>query len=284
MTPLLFFVDQIAFGLYILIAVAALRTYWGWSRSRRAYRSTYFELERDLARYHSANAVTVLILLVEAALIILGIQRIIVPTLRAGSSDVPTFETVIEDGIFVTPTPFALPNVPIDASGVQLEEIDPAEAVLVTPTLTPTPVGTIIPNADAPMGCKTPSESMGAMLQIPANGMVVFSPINIVGVAYTDNMSFYRFEIKGPSTFENFVPLEDHTEPVTEISPLGQFIPAFYEPGEYRFRLMVFDEQNIVDATCEVTIFISEPIPTPTPLGEGVNPGLAPVATAAAPG
>jgi hypothetical protein len=98
--------------------------------------------------------------------------------------------------------------------------------------------------------------------------MLVFEPINIRGVAATDNFAFYRFELKGPQTFENFAVLRDYDQPVTQLGELGSFVPSVYEPGEYQFRLTVFDITNTVRASCTVTIYISEPIPTPTPLGE----------------
>ena len=66
----------------------------------------------------------------------------------------------------------------------------------------------------------------------------------------------------------NFAPLEDHTQMVRELSELGQFVPSFYPPGEYQFRLSVFDITNTMGPSCTVNIYLSEPIPTPTPLGQ----------------
>jgi hypothetical protein len=116
------------------------------------------------------------------------------------------------------------------------------------------------------VGCDTPN----ATLQVPGNGMIVFEPMLVRGTAYTDNFSFYKFELSGAATGGNFAPVPvDGTNPVQETGDLGQFVPAFYEPGEYRFRVVVFDTTNTVRAVCEMTIFISEPIPTPTPLATG---------------
>ncbi len=272
MNGLVFFVEQIALGLYIILGVAVVLCLRALFKSQSAYRSTYFELERDIARYHRANSLTILILLVEAALIVLGIQRVVAPAIRQNSTQAGiTIQQIASDGIFITPTPFALAGAPIDASGVQLQQDDPADRVLVTPTLTPTPVGTIRPNAPAAVGCDTDN----AILQIPANGMVVFEPITVVGKAYVDNFAFYRFEIKGPSTFGNFAPREDHSSPVQSQGPLGQFVPSFYDPGEYQFRLAVFDITNALKASCTVTIYISEPIPTATPIGQGLKTPVA---------
>jgi hypothetical protein len=263
MIGLVFLVEQIASGLYILIGVGVLLAWRSWARTRREYRSTQFELERDILRYQRANAATVLALLLELFLIVFGIQRVVAPTMRLTASDIPLPGQNIEPP-FITPTPSFNTDAQIDPSGVQLGEDDPAQRVLATPTLTPTPVGPIIPNVPTPTDCTTEN----ATLQIPANGMVVFEPINVMGTATTDNFAFYRFELKGPQTFENFAVLRDYDQPVFEMGELGAFVPSVYEPGEYQFRLKVFDITNTERASCTVTIFISEPIPTPTPLGQ----------------
>lgn len=273
MTNLVFIIEQTAVALYIFIALGILIALRRVLRWQGEYRGTYFELERDIYGYRRANWLTLLVLFVEAALIVYGVQTIVAPTLREVDETMPAFEVALSDGVFATTTPQRFDNARIDASGVQLEEDDPAQQVQITPTLTPTPVGTILP-ADAPVGCDTDD----AWLQVPANGQVVFEPITVRGVARTDNFAFYRFEINGPSTFNNFAPREDYPLPVEDLGELGQFVPAFYEPGEYQFRLAVFDITNELRASCTVTIFVSDPIPTPTPLGQDLeaNAALAP--------
>ncbi|MBZ0298604.1 MAG: hypothetical protein K8J31_02635, partial [Anaerolineae bacterium] len=256
MTTLVFLVEQTAVGLYILLGVAIFLTWRRWNRARREFRSTYFELEKDLARDARRDSVTMLILLIEAALVVFGIQQVVAPTIRSVNNLSVAAAQVITDGDFNTPVPVFNEGVQIDASGVNLTPDDPSLRVLATPTLTPTPVGTIVPNAPAAIGC---NES-GATLQIPANGMRVFEPIRVVGTAFMDDFAFYKFEIAGPVTGGSFAPLEDQTQMVRETSELGQFVPSFYEPGEYQFRLSVFDITNTMGPSCTVTIYISEPI------------------------
>ncbi len=265
MIALVFFIEQTATGLYILIGVGLLLMWRRWSAARREIRATHFELERDFYRFRQANAATLFILLIEAGLVILGIQQVVAPTLRADAqiSTIALAQTNQQDGDFATatPAPVNFDNSPIDPSGVQIggQELVRVQA---TPTLTPTPVGTILPNPPPIVGCDKP----GATLQIPANGMLVFQPIRIVGTAFTDNFSFYRFEISGPSTQGNFAVIGEYTQPVFEIGTLGQFVPSFYIPGAYEFRLTVFDINTTLQAACRVNITISEPIPTATPL------------------
>ncbi len=266
MSGLVFFVEQTAAGLYILIGVFIFLALLRWRRAQAAYRSTYYELERDIYGSRRADAAATLILLVELLLIVIGVQQIVAPTMREIMlAQGETRVAAVLEPVFITPTPAPfLGGVVIDASGIEFGVNDPADQIIATPTRTPTPVGTIIPNMPAPLGCDTPN----AFLQVPANGMIVFEPIVVMGSAFTDNFAFYRFELRGESTFNSFVVVGgDRTQPVTEINALGQFVPSYYAPGEYRFRLSVFDINNTVQAACTITIFISDPIPTPTPLG-----------------
>ena len=262
MAGIVYFIEQIAVGLYFLVGVAAVYTWWRLGRARREYRSTYFELERDLARYERANAVTLLIVLAEVALIVVGIQNVVAPTIRAQDTSPQTIEQIAQDGEFNTPVPNRSGDTLIDPSGINLTPDDLQLRVLATPTLTPTPVGTIIPNPPPVVGCDTPN----ATLQVPANGMRVFEAVNVIGTAYVDDFTFYRFEISGPTTQGNFAMLAEYTQPVTEAGELGQFVPSFYDPGLYQFRLTVFDITSMLRASCTVTIDITEPIATPTPL------------------
>jgi hypothetical protein len=263
MTELVFLVEQVALGLYIVLGVGVFLSIWSWTRSNRDLRATYFELERDIYRYRRANATTVLILLIEGILVVVGIQQVVAPAVRQEVTLVASNSTTtIVETPFRTPVPetIALGQAPVDASGVNLggEELVRVQA---TPTLTPTPVGTLLPNPPAIAGCDTPN----ATLQVPANGMLVFEPIRVIGTAFTDNFAVYKLEISGPSTNGVFAVLREYPQPVPELADLGQFVPSFYEPGEYKFQLTVFDITNMLRAACMVNITISEPIPTPTP-------------------
>ncbi|MBW4435532.1 MAG: hypothetical protein KME04_00235 [Pleurocapsa minor GSE-CHR-MK-17-07R] len=266
MAALVFLIEQWATGLYIIFGALFVLQLWRLRAARMSLRATQFELERSLGRFRLANTATYSILLLEAILVVVGVQQIVAPTVRAQLGD--TIGTVLitaSDGDFRTPTPVPPSGqFVIDSSGVQLGEVNPANQIQPTPTLTPTFVGTIIPNSPAVVGCDTPN----AQLQVPANGMIVFEPIIVRGTAFTDDFAFYKFELNGPATFGNFAPLAiDGAQPVIEVGELGQFVPAFYSTGEYRFRVVVFDVNNVARASCELTIYIQDPIPTPTPLG-----------------
>ena len=136
-----------------------------------------------------------------------------------------------------------------------------SDIIVLTPTLTPTPVGTIVPNAPPISGCNDDR----AFLRVPANGMRVFQPIAIIGTAYTNEFTSAKIELAGPSTNGQFVVVDSINSPVRDISEFSQFQPGPYEPGAYLFRLMVFDLSDQLVASCRVTIYIDEPPFTPVP-------------------
>ncbi|HEX2621322.1 MAG TPA: hypothetical protein VHL11_14285, partial [Phototrophicaceae bacterium] len=248
--------------LYIFIGLGILLQWRNWSLSRWSYRSTQFELERDISRYQSANAVTTMVLLIEVGLVVFGIQTIVAPTLRKLDTGIDVAQQVITDVDFFTPTPGLRATVPFDVGTIVFESNNPADSILFTATPKPTPVGTIIANPPDPVGCDQP----GATLQIPANGMKVFQITEVVGTAFTDNFAEYKLELKGPSTNGNFMSLEGNINPIKENASLGQFNPSPYEPGDYEFRVVVFDSTATMRASCTVNIIIEEPQPTRTPL------------------
>lgn len=261
MTNIIALIDQVAIGIYFLIAAGILFALRRYAVYGEEYRSSYFELERDLARYRRSNALTYVVLLLELAIIVIGIQIVIVPELL----DDRRLEELVaaanaEDGIFETPIP-AAPASDLGIDPVALpRSADVIEQVQATPLPTPTPVGTIIP-ADPPIGCDSPE----AQLLIPGNGMRVFQPIPVVGTVFSDQFSYASVEISGPSTRGSFQLIDDQPTEVRETAEFSLFVPAGYEAGEYQFRLMVYDITNTLKASCQVNIYISDPLPTLTP-------------------
>jgi hypothetical protein len=146
----------------------------------------------------------------------------------------------------------------IEAVGGPTEIIIPETAAAPS-----TLVGTVRPS-DQREGC----EIDHAYIQYPVNGMVVSKYETVRGTANLDDFSKYRFEIKsiGASAFS--VISNDSTTPVIE-GPLGAIEPFNLIPGEYRFRLVVFNTNNQMLAHCEITIWIEDLIPTATSTAVG---------------
>jgi len=270
MASLVFFVERIAFGLYILCAAGILLMSFRLFQARRELAVAQFKLEREHALVRQASAVTFGGLLLEIAVGVWAIANLMAPTIRDirtgdQTGGLPAVER------FVTSTP-AL-SAPMQLGGGQSGGAQ-APGIFATPVPTNTPVGTILPDAPEIVGC--PRDS--AWLLVPGNGQLIFEATTVVGTASIPDFAFYRFEIKRASAGEEFAPIGgDYTAPVVE-GPLGDLFPRNFPTGPYRFRLSVFDNTQMLRAVCEVTITISEPPPTPTPLA-----GVAPLAPTTAP-
>jgi hypothetical protein len=264
MTGFFFLVDQLATGLYALLGVVVMWQLYRLNGAQGELRSSYFELERDLASQRRYAALTSIVIAFEVGIIILGVQMQVVPFLESERTIEERLEVQrqqIRDGVFATDTPPAAV-----ASGPDIEIGTPLggqeeTGFISTPTPTPTPVGTIVPNAPPISGC----EDDRAFLQIPANGMRIFAPVTVRGTAFVDNFSQAKLEIQGPSTNGQYVPVYTIDQPVRQMNDITLFIPARYETGLYQFRLTVFDLSLELRASCMVNIYISEPPVTPTP-------------------
>lgn len=262
MTVIVFLIEQLAIGLYVFIGIGIFLALRRFTRARFELRATRFELQRDFARYSRANALTTLVLLVEAGLLVFGVQQYVAPTMRTVLDLSPAIEDVIVDLDFSTPTAAPLAQINIDEESIQLGNFNSNE-VRITPTPTATPVGTI-EAAPTAVGCDSP----GAQLQIPANGQVIQNIVPVTGVAYTDDFATFKLEIAGAFTDGQFATMESITQETREMGVLSQFNPALYEEGTYQFRLAVFDITDTLRESCSVTIYIRPPSPTATPGGQ----------------
>jgi hypothetical protein len=262
MIGLVYLIEQIALGLYILIGAGLFLQWIRWSQAQRNLRGTYYELERELYRFKRANAVTIFALLIEVGLVVAGIQQVVAPALRQLNPGSVGVAQALTDTVFATPTlsDVDFSSLPFDPSSVVIES-DDDRPIGLPAAPSPTPPGTLLPNVADSEGCQTPN----AQLQIPVNGLLVDQPLVVIGTAFADNFAFYKFEISGPETGGQFAPLTEYTQPVESTGVLGQFVPIYYQPGEYQFRLTVFDITNMLQAACLVNIVISEPILTATP-------------------
>jgi hypothetical protein len=257
-----YLLDWLAFPVYIFISIFILWHIGRFLKVRKELSSSYFELERDLARNRQGNILTAIIIAVELLILLCGVQLRAIPYLETEHNiDLEGRQNleIAQDMPFVTDT--AAPAL----AGLDLQIGTPLgenfDTVVLTPTLTPSPIGTIIPNAPPIEGCA----DNRAYLQIPTNGMRIFQPILVRGTAYSEEFSQAKLEIRGPSTNGQYVVLSTISQPITDISDFSQFVPAF-EEGEYEFRLMVFDLTAQPVAFCKVTIYINTPLYASTPL------------------
>ncbi|MCL4237842.1 MAG: hypothetical protein KJ047_06300 [Anaerolineae bacterium] len=259
MTSVVFFIERISFGLYILCAAGILLMAFRLQQARRELAIAQFKLEREHALVRQAAAITFGGLLIEIMVGVWAIATIMAPAVR----DLRTSPQSVQAPVltrFVTSTPAPNPPIALDAGG----GVVAGPAVFATPEPTATSVGTIVPGAPQIAGC--PRES--AWLLVPGNGHLIFETTTFWGTATTSDFAFYRFELKPAVAGAEFAPIGDYAVPVVD-GPLGDFYPINFANGEYRFRLTVFDTTQTMRHLCEVTIHISDPPPTPTPIGAG---------------
>lgn len=258
MTSLVFFIEQVSFGLYILSMGGLLLMAIRLQRARRDLAISQFKLEREHAQVRQASAITFGGLLVEFVIAVWAITNVMAPTIR----DIRVSDDVQPGRVmerFVTSTPSSNSAISLDSGQQESDDV----ALFSTPVPTATSVGTIVPEAPDIVGC--PRES--AWLHIPGNGQLIFEATTVEGTANIADFAFYRFEIKPAGSGSEFAPIGgDYTVPVVD-GPLGEILPFNFPEDEYRFRLSVFDNTNMLRAVCEITIHISQPPPTPTPIG-----------------
>lgn len=253
MTSLLLLIQDISTGLYCLAGLGIL---WGMyslfvSRSELAF--AQFRLERDHAQERGGRAITIVIVLVEIIALVWMLSNVTYDAwTEFNDSGIPTPESVSQ---FRTSVPLsgdeALQIPTSAAGGLEIPKTQPPS---------PTAAGTLLP-AEERVGCILDQ----ADITLPDHGQVIYQVEPIIGTATIQNFSYYRFEIRNVEEDDSFrVASSDTFTPVVQ-GPLGQIVPQNFLPGEYRFRLVVFDTTNTALATCEMTLFISDPLPTATP-------------------
>lgn len=250
-------IENLATGLYVIsgfLLVWNLRILW---LARGELQYAQFGLEKELAERRGGKALTMVILMVEAIGAVWAISNISSPAWSEGLP-YPTPTAMIT---FATGAP---PGSGV-GSGINIQNTGPTD-IAIPATFAPpsTPQGTIGPR-DSRSGCD-PSH---AWIEYPANGMYIFQTEDIVGTASIDNFSKYRFEIRSIDSDQFSVLPDDHSTPVLN-GKLGNFVPFYLLPGEYRFRLVVFNTNSEVAARCEITVWVTDPVPTATPIGGGV--------------
>src|SRR5690606_25923464 len=113
MRGIFFLLDWVAQPFYILLAVIAAWYFYRLLQARSEMSATYFELERDLARRRQAHAITIMVIMLEIAILLLGVQVRAVPFLEA-ERDLDSIEVAqigaTQDVPFETDTPAALNN------------------------------------------------------------------------------------------------------------------------------------------------------------------------------
>lgn len=246
-------ITSLATGLYVICGFLLFWNLRVFYTARNELRVAQFGLERELAERRGGRALTMVLFMLEIIITIWAISSIASP---AWSEGLP--------GPTQTARPTFITSTPAGGGSFDIQNTGPTE-ISIPATFAPpsTPQGTIGPR-DPRGGCDTNT----AWIEYPANGMYVFQVETILGTANIENFGKYRFEIRSLESSEFSLYPRDYDRPMVN-GPLGELNPARLLPGEYRFRLVVFNTNNDVMARCEITIWITDPVPTATPIGAG---------------
>lgn len=268
MAGLVYLIERLSIGLYVFCGLIFFISMLRFFTARGDLSASSFELERELAYRKGSGALTGMIIAIEIALAIFAVVWVVAPTIREDAltaASAGSAQGSDPDQPFQTATP--------GGSGEQVENImltvtaqvasgETGPRLILTEANPATPVGTIIAGYPTPTDCNTENAS----LAIPANGQVVFDVLTVEGTAAISGFAFYKFELSGPSTGYSFTPiLGMMLSPVAQRGVLGQIPLAGFATGDYTFRLVVFDTNATLRASCTVNILIQSRPPTITP-------------------
>lgn len=267
MEQFLIVVKGIAPFAYVLMAFSILWGVRGFLAARYHLSVAQFRLEREQGEQSGGWAITQTIISLQLILLIYFLST---TTYDAFSqTENPTQLTQTSGDSFAT-------SAPVDSGQSITIPTATQESVGILRTQPPSPTfaGTVLP-ADDRVGCLLDQ----ADIRVPNNGQLIYETTTITGVANIPNFAYYRFEILNVSAGDNFFGViggaeSDRTVPVPPQDPpgpLGSLIPQNFASGEYRFRLTIFDTGGVMQQFCEISIYISEPLPTPTQIGAGIS-------------
>ena len=220
--------------LYAAIGLAMLwagRAYW---LAEQALRQSQYGVQRERAAEARALALSVLLIAVSGLGLVLLFSQGISPGLAALRFDTPTPALVL-----VTAVPTAAPDVSILLPG------QPSP----TPSGSATPAPTITPVPLAGSGCRVAS----ATITSPLPGAVISGQVDVRGSANIPDFAFYVLEIS--TVGDNWLNLSTEDKPVQD-GLLGRWNASLYTPGEYAFRLIVYDARGAFPEPCTLPITI----------------------------
>ena len=158
--------------------------------------------------------------------ICLGLVMLFSQTIAPGLAAL-RFNTPTPALVLVTTVPTAAPVVSILLPG------QPSP----TPSGSATPMPTITPVPPAGSGCRVAS----ATITSPLAGAVISGQVDVRGSANIPDFAFYVLEIS--TVGDNWLNLYTDDKPVQD-SLLGRWNASLYPPGEYAFRMIVYDARG----------------------------------------
>ncbi|MBM4465193.1 MAG: hypothetical protein FJ014_06540 [Chloroflexi bacterium] len=177
--------------------------------------------------------------------------KVVVPEGLKVESILPdTIEVEIVVGPLLTPTmtpePIGTPK-PAETPAIM-------ETPTPTPLPTPTPTLTPVPSPTATPGLLAECPHPGARLTYPTVNAALRGQVQIFGSAHVDNFSYYKFEYRQAAVSEwSF--LQRFEEAVAD-GLLGVWDTSTLLPGNYWFRLVVVKKDGNYLEPCQVSVII----------------------------
>ena len=226
--------ENLLYGCLGLLVLWYLRAYL--AASYRLRIGAYI-VERETAIREKILSLSMLIVLAGLLGLVYFSVRRVLPTLDmilrgADSSD--------SDRVMITTVPTVTPDVvlllPGQPTQAAVEEIDVGRQ-----KNTQVPISRV--------GC----ENTYAVIDSPLPGAVLSGDVEVQGTADITDFAFYTLEI---STFgDNWLTVYTHDIPVSS-GVLGNWNASIYDPGEYAFRLVVYNAAGAYSPPCSIPIFI----------------------------
>ncbi len=218
-------------GILALIGLWYVRGLFHWGRR---YAASAYGLERETASANRAIALSALLIVISC------ISALLIVTTPA-ALDVFNLADAF-------PTEFPT-RVPTEEATRAAPELPGATEAPILET--PTPVPSSTPVVDATAGCDSPKSTLTS----PLAGAIVSGLVEVQGVAAIDNFAFYVLELS--TLGENWLTVYTGNESTSEDGgPMGSWNADLQEPGNYAFRLTVYNSSGGAPEPCIIPITI----------------------------
>lgn len=206
-------------------------------RSWDELRQSAFGLERENAQTRLNQAASMLVLLLTMTVAEFTLVSFVAPSVPGAN---PLLTPTLD--LLATPTITLIPeqSTPADAGGLQPLGT-PALSQLAAPAAPP----------DLEDGC-TPGE---VMLSAPEQDSTVSGIVEIIGTADIDNFGFYKFETAKPGE-DTWLSIQAGNVAV-QGGLLGNWDTTRLDPGTYRLRLVVVDNQGEAQPACAIRVNVT---------------------------
>ena len=225
MEELLPFLQKNETWIYLLLGIIAFFPLQRLVIAWRQWQGTVFGLEREIAQRKFSAALTILVLLVVLVFMEFFVVSFVAPNApQLSALATPTLDLLATN----TPTLPALINV---------------AAAEITQEATPTPEVQQLQE-----GCTKGQVEWLA----PKAGEEISGTVELKGTINIPNLGYYKYEFSEAGE-DIWTPIASSDQPKVE-GVIGYWNTSMFTPGDYRLRLVVFDNQDQAFPTCVIAM------------------------------